>query len=703
MITDEIRASIDAALATWDRTALAEKCANAEHLIDQFTAQFPLSAWPDLPLERYALGQQVEGGTVGWWLEFNTRPVASMSGGSAFKHLVFLGSDGTWRYPKEYGTVDQAWATIRQAFVEMLDQAAAGNFEAADDLKPLTGAAALRAKALYMYFPDEIVPVCSRAHVEHFLSALGAENLQLSPIRANRQLLAALRAVPALAGLSTQELGYFVYHWSDPRDSVKVVKIAPGEVGRFRDDCLAGGYICVGWDDVGDLTAFEDKTAFREEFGRRYPYNGSKAQVSRKSNELWTLLELEPGDKVVANRGTGEVLAIGTVNDVGYAWRPERPEHRHTLGIDWDTSYGRKITPVKSWATTTVAKVPATLYATLTGQAKHPPKMATIEPVYPTIETALRRRGQVILYGPPGTGKTYVARRAAVWLLQGGSADLDAARVIDDAAELARLEQSLTNSHRPSDAPIGRLTRVTFHPSYSYEDFVEGFRPVHGGSGGIGLEMVDGVFKRVCDAAAADPDRGYVLLIDEINRGNVPKIFGELITLLEKDKRGLVVRLAQSGRPFTVPENVSIIGTMNTADRSIHVLDAALRRRFTFIELLPDSELLAGATAGALALDVFLTALNEKVRAVLGRERQIGHSIFFDGPNVISTAEAFADVFRYELLPLLQEYMYEDYTQLEGLLGKVIDSAAETVAPDAEHPDSLCVMLANEFGANAST
>ena len=97
MITDEIRASIDAALATWDRTALAEKCANAEHLIDQFTAQFPLSAWPDLPLERYALGQQVEGGTVGWWLEFNTRPVASMSGGSAFKHLVFLGSDGTWR------------------------------------------------------------------------------------------------------------------------------------------------------------------------------------------------------------------------------------------------------------------------------------------------------------------------------------------------------------------------------------------------------------------------------------------------------------------------------------------------------------------------------------------------------------------------------------------------------------------------------
>lgn len=702
MATDgEIMASIEVALQAWDRDALAQKVANADTLINEFTSWFPLESWAELPLERYALGQQAEGGTVCWWLEFHTRQIASMSGGSSFKHLVFLGStDGAWKYPKEYGTVEQAWASIRLAFVEMFGAASTGNFDAADDLKPLTGAAALRAKALYMYFPNEIVPVCSRTHVEHFLRALGVEDPHLSPIRANRQLLNTLRSNPALKDLSTQELGYFLYHWSDPRDTVRVVKIAPGEGAKYWNDCLAGNYICVGWDDVGDLTAFEDKAAFREEFGRRYPYNGSKGQVSRKSNEVWTLLELEPGDKVVANRGTGEVLAIGTVNDAGYVWRPDRVDHRHTLGIDWDTTFGKKIEPVKAWATTTVAKVAAPLFATLSGTKGGGSKASSLDPVYPTIEAALKRRGQVILYGPPGTGKTYVARRAAVWLLEGGSTSLAAAHAVEDAAELARLEESLAAPANSSS--VGRLTRVTFHPSYSYEDFVEGFRPTPGSAGGLELVMADGVFKRVCDAAAADPQHTYVLLIDEINRGNVPKIFGELITLLEKDKRGLVVTLAQSGRAFSVPSNVLIVGTMNTADRSIHVLDAALRRRFTFVELLPDSELLAGANAGALALDVFLTALNEKVRATLGRERQIGHSLFFDGPNVISTAEAFAEVFRYELLPLLQEYMYEDYAQLGSLLGRVIDVAAETIAADADDPEYLCVLLANEFGANAS-
>jgi len=173
--------------------------------------------------------------------------------------------------------------------------------------------------------------------------------------------------------------------------------------------------------EVGDLSKFESKEAFRVAFREHFPYNGAEATVSRKANELWTLRELQPGDTVIANRGTSEVVGVGTVNDVGYKWRPERAEYQHTVGVDWDTSAARKITPVKSWATTTVSKVSANLFRDILGTGTAPVSKKTVEPprIYLELERALERRGQAVLYGPPGTGKTHTARRAAVWLLEG--------------------------------------------------------------------------------------------------------------------------------------------------------------------------------------------------------------------------------------------------------------------------------------------
>jgi 5-methylcytosine-specific restriction protein B len=211
--------------------------------------------------------------------------------------------------------------------------------------------------------------------------------------------------------------------------------------------------------------------------------------------------------------------------------------------------------------------------------------------------------------------------------------------------------------------------------------------------------LTDGLFKQICISASSSPDIPFVLLIDEINRGNIPKVFGELITLIEVDKRGLTLRLPQSGDEFAVPRNLVIIGTMNTADRSIHLLDAALRRRFAFIELLPDSELLRGATAGQLALDLFLDNLNQEIRQRVGREKQVGHAVFYNDGAMVDTAEGFAAVFRFELLPLLQEYFYEDYSALADLLGtEVIDRDAEE--PRSLEPEALCSALAARFSAN---
>jgi len=250
------------------------------------------------------------------------------------------------------------------------------------------------------------------------------------------------------------------------------------------------------------------------------------------------------------------------------------------------------------------------------------------------------------------------------------------------------------------DGGTGHLTRVTFHPSYTYEDFVEGFKPQPTGAGGLELALEDGVFKRVCAAARLKPDEPFLLLIDEINRGNIPKIFGELITLLERDKRGLTLTLPQSREKFEVPPNVFVLGTMNTADRSIRLLDAALRRRFAFIELMPDIGPLGGATIGDLDLALFLTTLNDRVAKTEGREKQIGHSFLLDGSGQpVADVEQFAAQFRHEIVPLLQEYAFEDYAELEQYLGKaVVDVDAQRIRPGLlDDPQALLDALTDGF------
>ncbi|OBY31835.1 McrB family protein [Mycolicibacter kumamotonensis] len=698
MVEPAARNSIIAALKSWDRDAVSGRVAEAEQLRAQFVDRFPLEGWSNLAIEEYALGQGNQD-NVSYWMEYTTARIGSIKGGSAHKHLIFKAKDGSWSFPKEYASADEAWSAIRAGFVEMLAAATDGNLDIADDIAALISAPALRTKLLYMYFPNELIPVSAKTDIDHFLRSLEEQTPASTAVRANRQLLQALRTIPELSELSNQELGFFLYHWDNPRSSQRIVKIAPGELAKYWQDCFDNGYICVGWDDVGDLTQYDTKDAFRDVFRGLHAYNGNESTVSRKANELWTLRELQPGDTVIANRGTTEVLAVGTVNDVGYKFRTDRQEYQHTVGIDWDASAGKKIDPVKAWATTTVSKVPAALFRQLFGTV--PPKPIAADQSYLDLENALIRRGQVILCGPPGTGKTYMARRAAVWLLEGGSGSEGANALLADEDALSTHEGALS---KPPTNPekAARLTRVTFHPSYTYEDFLEGFRPRQSDSGTMQLELTDGIFKRVCDTARNDLGHTYVVLIDEINRGNIPKIFGELITLIEKDKRGTTFQLPQSGDHFSVPANVHIIGTMNTADRSIHLLDTALRRRFQFIELLPDSEKLEGQTVGSLDLRAFLDGLNDLVRDKFGRDKQIGHALFYQDGKVIDTPEAFASVFRYELLPLLQEYLYNDYQALGDILGSVIDTNAEQAADTVNDPDGLCDELASKFGTSAS-
>ena len=198
---------------------------------------------------------------------------------------------------------------------------------------------------------------------------------------------------------------------------------------------------------------------------------------------------------------------------------------------------------------------------------------------------------------------------------------------------------------------------------------------------GASLRLEDGIFKTMCERALANPERTYLLVIDEINRAHVTKVLGELITLIEKDKRGRLTRYAlpYSKERFVIPPNLFVLGTMNTADRSIKMLDTALRRRFGFVELMPDLALLE-VQVGGVQLDDLLGELNRRIAHEAGREKQIGHSFFLKGGQPVSDGSEFAAIFRDEVVPLLQEYAADDFDELYTYLGpKIVDRDALTI------------------------
>ena len=386
----------------------------------------------------------------------------------------------------------------------------------------------------------------------------------------------------------------------------------------------------------------------------------------------YRLDEPMPGDVVLVRSGRQEGRGIGIVYRNDYSERLHRNSRIHVLWVN------KKQAPLS-------VDIPAVRFSragrgTYEAIAKCAAYSATVDLLPPpdgATPTAVHQLNQ-ILYGPPGTGKTYSTTTLAMAIVKGIEAD--------EVNEEHRTEfRSLR--FNPMDA-TGQIAMVTFHQNYSYEDFVEGIRPRLGKGGDIGYELRPGIFRSIADAALADPDRPYVLIIDEINRGNIPKILGELITLIEPSRRfgqedETTVTLPYSGDRFGVPGNLHIIGTMNTADRSILPLDTALRRRFDHVEMMPnpDHPLIADSVAG-IDLRKMLKAINGRISLLLDRERQIGHTYLFN----VNDVESLADKFRMAILPLLLEYFYDDWSKVRHVLG---GAAFVVVKKDGEHASGL--------------
>lgn len=464
---------------------------------------------------------------------------------------------------------------------------------------------------------------------------------------------------------------------------------------QMRDD----GFVSIGWldtlPDLSWLTAMEDVTDARSRVrhAMRDAYADERT-ASRKAGEVINFVrEVVRGDIVLAVDGQ-HVLGIGRVEG-HYQYDPSR-RFPHLRPVSWlhldpwwlPESEGPRTTVYQlgrnarnllaieeQLAQAAIPPLPPYNPQPLVRPAPAPAPLPPLDPTTARIEAALRRKGQVILYGPPGTGKTHHA--------------LTAVRELASRERHGMPWRGLSaGQQRQLEGPEGPIQKCSFHPGWGYEDFVEGMRPALINSQ-MAFQRRDGVFKQICLRAAEDSHRHF-LLVDEINRGDLPRIFGELLTSLELDKRQVDIVLPLSGETLRIPPNLRLIGTMNTADRSIALLDAALRRRFGFIELMPDSKVLGHRLVSGLPLGPWLDALNERIRRGLQRDArhlQVGHAYLMPTQPIQSMAD-FACVLREEIVPLLEEYCYDDMAALERILGDgLVDKSQGRIREELFQPE----------------
>ena len=440
----------------------------------------------------------------------------------------------------------------------------------------------------------------------------------------------------------------------------------PGEGAARWDEFRTAGIMALNWDRVGDLASFPDKESLLDALYTHYGDWGGRPR--KAADSVWDYIHaMKPGDIVYVRRSFNEIVGRGVVRS-DYRYDEDRSSFRAVRDVEW--------THVGSWPLE--QRIGRLMLQRLTENTKYTPDQLNaligiedshssasvderrgnndldeadehytsadfLDEVFLRPEDVeqmlglLRRKKNLILQGAPGTGKTFAAKRLA-YALMGQTDD-------------------------------SRVEVVQFHQSTAYEDVVVGLRPTAEG----GFAAAEGVFARFCRRAAADPGRDYVFIIDEINRANISKAFGELLMLIEAEHRGEALRLPVSGELLSVPKRLRIIGMMNTADRGLALIDYALRRRFAFFEMRPALDhpgfLRHVEAVGSSRLEALVDVvrrLNLRIAEdeALGPGFQIGHSYLClpaAGPeNPAGTDADVTSVVRYELEPLVREYWFDN-------------------------------------------
>ena len=455
------------------------------------------------------------------------------------------------------------------------------------------------------------------------------ENIRLDLTEASRTVI------------SSQHKKYWIY--------------AAGDNSAKWEEFYADGIMAIGWDEMGDLSSFPSKEAMKQRMKQLY---GEEYSYKNSALATWQFVhDIQPGDVVFVKRGRLAIIGRGIIES-DYSFDDTRNEYKNVRRVCW-THKGewehpglavmKALTEITAY-TDYVEK----LETLILGEASIGETQEELAIEYPTYSKAdflnevfmtneqydtlldlLSYQKNIILQGAPGVGKTFAAKRLAYSIIG-----------VQDSS---------------------RVQIVQFHQSYSYEDFIMGYRPNKDG-----FDIVSGPFYDFCKAAQDDDENDYFFIIDEINRGNMSKIFGELLMLIERDKRGESLRLLYSNELFSVPKNVYIIGMMNTADRSLALIDYALRRRFAFFELVPGFDTPGFQQIKRIANNPRFDKLVERIKDLnkaiaddeaLGKGFCVGHSYLCIDSE--ASDKWLSGVINHAIIPLLEEYWFDEPDKVE--------------------------------------
>ncbi|WP_281189368.1 McrB family protein [Vibrio diabolicus] len=626
-----------------------------QQLWDDFLQRWPRENLPELTLEEYVSVNDTD--TFTYWLETGTGHLGSIKGNTSAKFGIYkrksegvvqsgIGHGEVYSWRTRYGHDEESvFQYVKETLVTIANAAYQGDLEKIDqiDFAPL-----VKWKLAFLY-QNQDKPALVNTFSQPMLEVLTGNVQGMSFPKMYKQLI--------------EEKG--------------------------EQNLLEFGDIC--WERAAEKRREIHQRSIFDQFSHIELFNNYSEHWSQDVKDAFCALVQEAHnnklDVFSAEMPTGTVIRIGRKESFGnsveeifatFELTPEKIKFELRFDLNGDYEYSEVSDELyrRTRRTKTLAQF-AQVYP-ITRKAYWPKNYLAnndndIEE-HDVVEEGDNYATQIpsainqILYGPPGTGKTYHTIEASVKAAE--------PHFSWPSREELKVEYERLVKEK-------RIRFVTFHQSYGYEEFVEGLRAISNEDNQVEYPIQSGIFKQICEDATDTEDllkeQNYVLVIDEINRGNISKIFGELITLIEPSKRkgekeALELTLPHSGEAFSVPNNLHIIGTMNTADRSLAMMDTALRRRFDFIEMMPKPELLACEPVNGVDLQRLLEVLNQRIEILYDREHTLGHAFFMPVKELALAGkqeQAFEElvlVFKNKVIPLLEEYFFEDWSKIRLVL-----------------------------------
>lgn len=625
-------------------------------LYNQFLQQFPIENLGNMTLEEYS--NLNKDNSFCYWIESRTSDLGSIWGGSAYKFGIFkfdktpkqdnpkYAHDDNYSWSSRLGsTSEEAFHNVRNAIIKIANHARNAEWDEIEKINDLWPVATW--KIAFLYSNEKLLPIYDKdGWLVPIASHFGLSDAKKHSRAELYNFLLEKKGDKDLYVFYDELLA--IMKVEKTKAKTRTWLFAPGENACMWDECKESQTMRLGWDLIGDISEFKSKEDLTKAL--QGAYNKEDASFKNDSLALWQFVhEVHEGDIVYAKKGINTIIGRGVVEG-DYYYDEALSTYRHIRKVKW--------THIGDWD----YSIHKLVLKTLTDITKYPEfvnnlndlvvggeSLATytdsdfLNEVFMSaselkrLKSLLRTKKNIILQGAPGVGKTFTAERLAYTLMG----------VVDKQ----------------------RVEMIQFHQNYSYEDFILGYKPNSDG----GFELKHGVFYKFCKKALNTPDKEFFFIIDEINRGNLSKIFGELLMLIENNYRDKEIKLAYTDELFTVPGNLYIIGMMNTADRSLALIDYALRRRFSFFEMAPGF-----ATEGfksymaSLANEKFnkviagIQTLNEVICKddSLGNGFCIGHS-YFCGQKEFNQ-EWLENVIEYDIEPMLKEYWFDDVPKYES-------------------------------------